>query len=120
MDGGTKGGKEIPWVSWDDVCKPERDGGLGVRNLRLANQALLSKWRWCIISEETGPWKDLLTTKYGYGRPLSMLGGRKEVFGKASSWWKDMSLLGTSSDSYFDWFSNSVMKFMGNCLDTSF
>jgi hypothetical protein len=31
-------------VEWDNVCTPIDEGGLGIRNIRRFNQALLGKW----------------------------------------------------------------------------
>jgi hypothetical protein len=31
-------------VKWDKVCTPIDKGGLGIRNIRRFNQALLGKW----------------------------------------------------------------------------
>jgi hypothetical protein len=33
-------------VSWSKVCSPISEGGLGIRNLRIFNKALLGKWLW--------------------------------------------------------------------------
>jgi len=35
--------KQIPWVSWENVCKPLEEGGLGIKNVRNFNEALLAK-----------------------------------------------------------------------------
>ncbi|PNX79587.1 ribonuclease H, partial [Trifolium pratense] len=36
------------------------EGGLGVRDLRMVNLALLGKWRWRLISGAGGLWKDIV------------------------------------------------------------
>jgi hypothetical protein len=102
------------------VCKPKKDGGLGVRDLRLVNNALLGKWRWRIISEGTGIWRDILLARYGTLFPAPHLGGRPSGLRGASSWWSDVSLLWTSVDSQSDWFSEGVFKRIGNGILTSF
>jgi len=50
-------GKEneaIAWVSWENVCKPCEEGGLGVKETRNFNSALLDKWKWRLLSEAGG------------------------------------------------------------------
>lgn len=33
-------------VAWDKICKPQRYGGLGIKNLLLQGLALRSRWEW--------------------------------------------------------------------------
>jgi hypothetical protein len=46
-------------VAWDSICSPKHLGGLGVKNLRLLNLALRTRWRWHERAEEDKPWKGL-------------------------------------------------------------
>ena len=71
----------ISWVSWDNVCKPLQEGGLGIKEIRNFNSALLAKWKWRIMSDEGGKWKDILQSKYGTEE------GRRQVGLKYQSWW---------------------------------
>jgi hypothetical protein len=32
---GLSNRRKINWVKWEDVCKPKKEGGLGIRDLRL-------------------------------------------------------------------------------------
>jgi len=57
--------KLIAWVSWEVLCKPKEEGGLGIKDITKFNYALLAKWRWRLISEEKGRCKELLVSKYG-------------------------------------------------------
>ncbi|MCH84799.1 ribonuclease H protein, partial [Trifolium medium] len=111
--------KKIAWVSWVNVCKPKKEGGLGVRDLCLVNNDLLGKWRWRIISEGIGIWHDFLLARYGTLFPAPHLGGRPNGLRGASSWWTDVSLLGTQVESQSDWFSEGVFKRIGNGILTS-
>jgi hypothetical protein len=33
------------WVSWNVICRPKKEGCLGIRDLQLVNVSLLSKWK---------------------------------------------------------------------------
>lgn len=38
-------------VAWEDVCKPKKEGGLGIRKLQEMNLALMAKWAWKFCDE---------------------------------------------------------------------
>ncbi|XP_058746459.1 uncharacterized protein LOC131619374 [Vicia villosa] len=42
----------INWVCWDTVCKSREEGGLGVKNVEIMNVALISKWKWRILTDK--------------------------------------------------------------------
>lgn len=52
-------------VSWRVVCSPRNVGGLGVRDLRSFNYALLAKWWWIRASCPESRIARVLQTKYG-------------------------------------------------------
>lgn len=49
------------------MCQPKNNGGLGLRDVRVANLSILAKWRWRLIQGDNGMWKDVLIEKYGRG-----------------------------------------------------
>ena len=52
-------------VKWDTVCSPISSGGLGIRKIRLFNEALLGKWPWRFGMEENALWRQVIELKYG-------------------------------------------------------
>lgn len=59
------GGRKINWVKWSVVCKPKKEGGLGVRDVRAVNLSLLGKWKWHLLTDRRALWKEVLEEKYG-------------------------------------------------------
>lgn len=62
----------INWVACERSCKPKKQGALGIRNLRLTNKALISKWSWRFSREKnfveksnSGENEDKLTSYLG-------------------------------------------------------
>ncbi|GAV58210.1 hypothetical protein CFOL_v3_01744, partial [Cephalotus follicularis] len=47
------GGRGRGKVKWADVCKPFLGGGLGIRDLKTWNKALLLKHLWSVLTEDS-------------------------------------------------------------------
>jgi hypothetical protein len=50
-------------AKWEILCQPKLQGGLGIHNLELQNNFLLSKWLFKLLNED-GLWQELLRNKY--------------------------------------------------------
>lgn len=62
-------------IKWEMVCRPISNGGLGIKNLRVFNQALLVKCLWRYTKEPEALWKMVIENKYG-----GLLGERGLVY----------------------------------------
>jgi hypothetical protein len=91
-----------------------------VRDLRQVNLALLAKWRWRFLLEEGGLWRDILIARYDVCYPSPHLGGKPSGLRGASPWWSVISLLGSDKEEAGDWFSDSVVRVVGDGLNTQF
>lgn len=74
------------WYSWDRLCIPKKEGGLGFRDLEKFNQALLRKQVWRILQQPNSLVARLLKARYyPEGHILSAV-----VKTKASYAWKSL------------------------------
>lgn len=56
--------KTIHWLSWDKLCLPKADGGLGFRNLYDFNLALLAKQGWRLLQQPDSVTAQVIKAKY--------------------------------------------------------
>jgi len=103
-----KKSKYIAWVRWENVCKSKEEGGLGVKDIKKFNRALLTKWKWRMMSEEKGKWKEILVSKY-YNGTVSIQGCGKNH----SWWWSDLGKVCEEGEGE-GWFRNHVSWKVGN------
>jgi hypothetical protein len=56
--------EKIALVSWENICKPKDQGGLGIRDPSIMNSVLSAKiwWRW--LKNPTDLWAKLWRKKY--------------------------------------------------------
>lgn len=56
--------KKFHWLSWDKLCQPKSESGLGFRNFHAFNLALLAKNVWRLIYEPDSLVAKILKVKY--------------------------------------------------------
>ncbi|MCH81167.1 LINE-1 reverse transcriptase like, partial [Trifolium medium] len=107
--GGLSKRRQISWVKWADICKPKKEGGLGIRDLRLVNLSLLAKWRWKLLMEGDEVWKNVMVAKYGEGVLGKVRLDDMQIGTVCSLWWRDLCQLEKGGE----WFSQVAVKKMG-------
>ncbi|KAL5734742.1 hypothetical protein ACOSP7_032603 [Xanthoceras sorbifolium] len=71
--------KPVHLINWATVCKPKCRGGLGIKQTKLMNQALLAKAGWRILKHDQGVWCKLLRNKYLTKSSITDGGGQKHA-----------------------------------------
>ena len=61
-DGSEK--RKIHAVSWDNLCKSKRNGGLGIGKIQDKNKSLLAKWVWRFGKDDNALWRRVVCSKY--------------------------------------------------------
>ena len=56
--------KKMAWVAWERLTLPKSQGGVGFRNMRAYNQALLAKQAWRLLTNPESLCARLLRAKY--------------------------------------------------------
>ncbi|PNX74297.1 ribonuclease H [Trifolium pratense] len=118
--GGVNGGKKLGWIKWKVVCQEKKNGGLGVRDIKVVNLSLLMKWRWRLLCrEDLGLWKEVLVAKYGPHIVLNAVWPSGAIPRVASLWWKDICDLEACVDSK-NWVDEMISRSLGNGVSKHF
>ncbi|XP_071681896.1 uncharacterized protein [Lolium perenne] len=62
--GSKKGKRKTRWKAWEDITKPKSRGGLGFRDFRLFNQAMLARQAWRLMTQPDSLCARVLKAKY--------------------------------------------------------
>eukprot|EP01018_Ginkgo_biloba_P012926 Gb_13551 [translate_table: standard] len=61
---GLEGKKRLPLMTWDKVYLEKKAGGIGLRDLKDMNKALIGKLGWKLVTMESLMWTRILRAKY--------------------------------------------------------
>lgn len=62
--GSKQGQRKTHWLAWDKIIEPKGKGGLGFRDFRLFNQALLAREAWHLLTNPVSLCSQVLKAKY--------------------------------------------------------
>ena len=57
-------------VSWDNICKPKDQGGLGIKNLQIWNEVLIMKHLWNVAAKKDTLWVKWISVEKLKGRSI--------------------------------------------------
>lgn len=75
--------KKIHWVNWKKTCKAKSKGGVGFKDMRAFNEALLAKQGWRLITNPESLVAKLLKAKY---YPSNDFLNAKQIHNSSFSW----------------------------------
>ena len=58
--GGGSEHRKIAWVNWKTVCQPKDKGGLGIKDIKIFNSALMAKWHWDLFHKQEELWAKVI------------------------------------------------------------
>lgn len=62
---GSKGeARKMHWMSWQRLCNPKAQGGMGFRDLKIFNQSILAKQGWRLVHQPDSLVCKVLKAKY--------------------------------------------------------
>ena len=62
--GQRKNEKKLAWVSWERLCQPKENSGMGFRDLKSFNKALLAKQGWRLQTNTRSLFSRVFKAKY--------------------------------------------------------
>ncbi|CAN1312873.1 Putative ribonuclease H protein At1g65750, partial [Linum perenne] len=108
--GSQQGSRKTHLVSWEHICRPKDQGGLGLRSAREMNQAFILKVAWGLLKRPGELWARVLLSKYLSQSPNGLVPRTTKRF---SNLWKGIRL-------YWDTLSQGLQWSIRSGKQTSF
>lgn len=102
--GDTPNQRRMHHLSWSQICRSKKNGGLGLRSSRDVNAVFMMKSAWNLCNSPTSLWVQLVRGKYNCGREGFP---KVDVNKPGSNLWKGIC-------QNWDSFRNSLIWSMGN------
>lgn len=96
------------------MCYPKEEDGLGIKDIKVLNSALLQKWKWRIIKEKNVMWSSLLRGRYRDPVVKVLIGDETITTVKDSIWWMDLVQSGSDNDNGCNLFSSAILMKVNN------
>nr|GEX61119.1 RNA-directed DNA polymerase, eukaryota, reverse transcriptase zinc-binding domain protein [Tanacetum cinerariifolium] len=115
FNGADINSKKPSWVRWKNVTATKDTGGLGVSSLFALNIALMSKWVWWFISQQSSLWASLIKALHVEDGKI----GKKKKTSYPSIWLSIIHEVELLKSQGIDLPSFIILK-LGNGVHTSF
>lgn len=56
--------RKLHLLSWERICSPKAEGGLGLYSIKSRNNVFLSKWWWRAYNERGSLWNNIMASRY--------------------------------------------------------
>ena len=86
--GGGSEQNKIVGIKRETICLPKEKGGLGLKDIKTFNLALLGKWKWNLFKHQGELWDRVLESKYDGWRSLDITSRDTNE----SIWWRDLKM----------------------------
>lgn len=108
---GVEERKTMTLIKWETVCTMKREGGLGIRRIKMFNKALVEKMGWFLLEGEKD-WVQIIWAKYLNNKDVFCFHGKKELPHGFVFWNNLLKVRGT--------LTKGVKVIVGNGLRTDF
>lgn len=60
------GSRRVHWTAWEKICRPKKEGGMGITDFENLNLALLAKMAWRLFTTPSSLISSVLFLRNGF------------------------------------------------------